>query len=591
MRPRASRFGRPSSRWTSPGATGLPASTRSHRRGRAGRSGSSGRKATATPTAISPSSGARQRSATGDIETALALAQKAVDIGTRAADADLQGLRAVEPRLPEDRQRATTAGRIRADGGGVDRGRQRRAVAVHDRSHGLPDDRRLPRPDRLPPGQRMDRGHREVLRSPVARRVPRRVPDPPRRGRRRRRGMGTRGAGAGARDDRARRAINATPPQADGFYAIGDIRRLRGDFEGAEAALREAHAARPHPRSRRWPSSASAEGKVKAAPCRDQRGASPRRPGIAGRAPGCCRPRSRSRSRPATSTGRADGRRRAGRDRRRATRRRRSRPAARSRSAASCSPRATRRAPIRELRAAIKGWREVGAPYEVARARARPVDAPAGRRRRRRRRSRAAAPRSTSSAGSARGSMSRRPSASCGTSRIARSGPVTSRRTFMFTDIVGSTSLAEALGDQRLGAAAALARRHAPATVVAAGEGRSSTRPATGSSPPSSRPATRGRLRHRDPAGAARPPGEAPASPPPVRIGLHTADANRRGDDYSGMGVHVAARVAPSPAVARSSPRRRRSRRPAMSRLGTRGRSTVKGVTEPVDIADIVWAD
>jgi len=33
----------------------------------------------------------------------------------------------------------------------------------------------------------------------------------------------------------------ATPPQADGFYAIGDIRRLKGDFEGAEAALREAH--------------------------------------------------------------------------------------------------------------------------------------------------------------------------------------------------------------------------------------------------------------------------------------------------------------------------------------------------------------
>ena len=37
-------------------------------------------------------------------------------------------------------------------------------------------------------------------------------------------------------------AYNAIPPQADGFYAIGDIRRLRGDFEGAEAALREAHA-------------------------------------------------------------------------------------------------------------------------------------------------------------------------------------------------------------------------------------------------------------------------------------------------------------------------------------------------------------
>ncbi len=34
---------------------------------------------------------------------------------------------------------------------------------------------------------------------------------------------------------------NATQPQADGYYAIGDIRRLRGDFAGAEEALREAH--------------------------------------------------------------------------------------------------------------------------------------------------------------------------------------------------------------------------------------------------------------------------------------------------------------------------------------------------------------
>jgi class 3 adenylate cyclase len=31
---------------------------------------------------------------------------------------------------------------------------------------------------------------------------------------------------------------------------------------------------------------------------------------------------------------------------------------------------------------------------------------------------------------------------------------------------------------------------------------------------------------------------------PPVRIGLHTAEATQHGADYSGMGVHVAARVA-----------------------------------------------
>ena len=31
---------------------------------------------------------------------------------------------------------------------------------------------------------------------------------------------------------------------------------------------------------------------------------------------------------------------------------------------------------------------------------------------------------------------------------------------------------------------------------------------------------------------------------PAVRIGIHASEANRRGDDYSGKGVHVAARIA-----------------------------------------------
>jgi len=58
--------------------------------------------------------------------------------------------------------------------------------------------------------------------------------------------------------------FRAVPPQADGFYAIGDIRRLKGDFEGAEAALREAHSRGRSPQ----PALALirlAEGKVKAA--------------------------------------------------------------------------------------------------------------------------------------------------------------------------------------------------------------------------------------------------------------------------------------------------------------------------------------
>ncbi len=59
-------------------------------------------------------------------------------------------------------------------------------------------------------------------------------------------------------------AYNAVPPMADGLYAMADIRRLRGDFEGAESALREAHGYGRIPQ----PALALirlAEGKVKAA--------------------------------------------------------------------------------------------------------------------------------------------------------------------------------------------------------------------------------------------------------------------------------------------------------------------------------------
>ena len=41
----------------------------------------------------------------------------------------------------------------------------------------------------------------------------------------------------------------------------------------------------------------------------------------------------------------------------------------------------------------------------------------------------------------------------------------------------------------------------------------------------------------------------------PVRIGLHTGEAARRGADYSGVGVHVAARVAAVAAGGESWPR------------------------------------
>ena len=333
-------------------------------------------------------------------------------------------------------------------------------------------------------------------------------------------------------------AYNAIPPQADGFYAIVDIRRLRGDFAGAEAS-----SARPRLRGRSpQPALALirlAEGKVAAAATainaavaeetfdRWARGRLlPAQIEIAIAAGDLERARSAVDALaeivagyplPALEAGRqgAVGR--------------------------VLLAEGDVAAAIPELRSAAKGWRDVGAPFEVARVqvvlaralRAVPDDEGAD-----------------LQLGAALDEF-RRLGARIDLEAAEReqrevedrrSGALTMRKTFMFTDIVGSTNLAEALGDQAWERLVALARRHAPPPRDS-WEGTSSTRPATASLPPSRRPARASGLRDLDPAGAARPPRQHGFAPS-VRIGLHTAEASRRGTDYSGKGVHVAARVA-----------------------------------------------
>ena len=80
------------------------------------------------------------------------------------------------------------------------------------------------------------------------------------------------------------------------------------------------------------------------------------------------------------------------------------------------------------------------------------------------------------------------------------------------------------------------------------------------------------------------------ATSPTVRIGLHSADASQRGGDYSGIGVHLAARVAAladggeivatadtlaeAGDVASANPRA----------------ASLRGVTTPVSVASISWS-
>jgi class 3 adenylate cyclase len=170
-----------------------------------------------------------------------------------------------------------------------------------------------------------------------------------------------------------------------------------------------------------------------------------------------------------------------------------------------------------------------------------------------------------------------------------RSGPVTARKTFMFTDIVGSTTLAEALGDE---AWERLLRWHDDTlrsqVASAGGEIVNSTGDGFFAAFETARAGItcaisiqRALVDHRDHTGFA----------PSVRIGLHTAQANRRGTDYSGKGVHVAARVAALAGggeIIATAETLSEAGHDSASELRT---VTVKGVTEPVSVAAVAWAD
>ena len=378
-------------------------------------------------------------------------------------------------------------------------------------------------------------------------------------------------------------AYRATPPQADGFYAIGDIRRLKGDFEGAEAALREAHARGRSPQ----PALALvrlAEGKVKAAAAAINAALDeetwdrwararllPAQVEIAIAAGDLVLARTAVDELGGVVLGYPSPALEAGR---RVT-------LGRVLLAEGDAPAATR-----ELRAAIKGWREVGAPYEVARARA-------------------VLSRALRTAGNEDEAELELQAALDAFRRLGarvdveaaerelrdaeerRTGPVSTRKTFMFTDIVGSTNLAETLGDQ---AWERLLRWHddmlrklvasgGGEIVNSTGDGFFVTFDSARSGIDCAISIQRALLDHRDSTGFAL----------SVRIGLHTAEANRRGADYSGTAVHVAARVAAlagggeilatAETLAEASD---------VSASGARA-ALVKGVTAPVNVAEVTW--
>jgi class 3 adenylate cyclase len=160
-------------------------------------------------------------------------------------------------------------------------------------------------------------------------------------------------------------------------------------------------------------------------------------------------------------------------------------------------------------------------------------------------------------------------------------------RTFVFTDITGSTVLLEAIGDEawtdlrrwhdeELRRCIAI---HGGEEVDHTGDGFFVAFGDPGSAVACAQEIQRRLAQHRREHGFA----------PHVRIGVHAAEATHTGESYTGMGVHVAARIgaladggeilASAPTVA------------ALEglELTDRGPATLKGVSEPVQVLSVGW--
>ena len=158
----------------------------------------------------------------------------------------------------------------------------------------------------------------------------------------------------------------------------------------------------------------------------------------------------------------------------------------------------------------------------------------------------------------------------------------------MFTDIVGSTKLAEALGDQ---AWERLLRWHddmSCGTAIASGGGEivNSTGDGFFAAFESAQAGVecassiqRALADHRDSTGFAL----------SVRIGLHTAEANRRGSDYSGKGVHVAARVAALAGGGEILATAETLAEAGNVRASEARTTPIRGVGDPMQVATVIW--
>jgi class 3 adenylate cyclase len=196
----------------------------------------------------------------------------------------------------------------------------------------------------------------------------------------------------------------------------------------------------------------------------------------------------------------------------------------------------------RRLRQARRLWNEVGAPYEAAKAGAVLAEAHLAEGDPEAARIEAEAAHAAFERLGA-GPDRDRSAALLDRIRSSTSGtPARAQRTFLFTDVVGSTALLEAIGDEAWSdlrrwhddALRACFLEHGGAEIDHAGDGFFVAFPDAPSALVCAVEIQRMLAKHRQTHGFA----------PQVRIGMHATEASQEGQGYTGLGVHTAARIA-----------------------------------------------
>ena len=161
-------------------------------------------------------------------------------------------------------------------------------------------------------------------------------------------------------------------------------------------------------------------------------------------------------------------------------------------------------------------------------------------------------------------------------------------RVFVFTDIVQSTNLAEAIGDEAWEHLVhwhnetlhRLVGEHGGEVVRTMGDGFFVTFGEPGAAIDAAIDIQRALAQHRREHGFA----------PQVRIGLHLAEATRDGEDWTGVGVHAAARIGALAGGGEIVTSRETAADAGGDRTWSEPRTVeLKGIAEPVEVVTLEW--